>query len=248
MQESGCSPRVDALDKACGRERYAVDETPPGCLWAGVRRAGIPHGLIASLDVASARAVPGVVAVCTRDDVRQGIVHKDQPVLCGERVRHCGAPVALVVAETREALATGLARIRAAYTPLPGGFDPEGALLADALLVHPGREGGNLLAQGKIGRPEGEDGAQQMALAGQDDAQAGVGLEKPDEAEDEFLDSQLEPVAFPPVKARALGQGLGRARHWAGKRGVRRNLHGNGQIVGHAALSEQCLANASPCL
>lgn len=160
MQESGCSPRVDALDKACGRERYAVDETPPGCLWAGVRRAGIPHGLIASLDVASARAVPGVVAVCTRDDVpgtnRQGIVHKDQPVLCGERVRHCGDPVALVVAETREALATGLARIRAAYTPLPGVFDPEGALLADAPLVHPGREGGNLLAHGVLEKGDAE--------------------------------------------------------------------------------------------
>ena len=152
------SPRADALAKACGRERYAADETPPGCLWAGVRRAGIPHGRILGLDVAAARAVPGVVAALTRQDVpgtnRQGIVHKDQPVLCGQRVRHCGDPVALVVAESREALAAGLAAVRVGFEPLPGVFDPGRALLPDAPLVHPGREGGNLLAHGLMEKGE----------------------------------------------------------------------------------------------
>ncbi len=157
--------RSDALDKATGRERFAADFTPPGCLWAGVRRAGVPHAAVVSVDVASARAVPGVTAVLTRGDVpgtnRQGIVHKDQPVLCGSRVRHCGDPVALVVAENREALAEGLARVRVGLSPLPGVFDAASALLPDAPLVHAGREDGNLLAHGLV-----EKGDAPAALAG----------------------------------------------------------------------------------
>ena len=161
------APRVDALDKACGREIYAADETPPGCLWAGVKRAGIPHGRIIRLDTAAARAVPGVVAVLTRVDVpgtnRQGIVHKDQPVLCGQHVRHRGDPVALVVAENQAALAAGLAAVEVAFEALPAVFDPEKALSPDAPLVHPGREGGNRLAHGLM-----EKGDATAALAGCD--------------------------------------------------------------------------------
>ncbi|EHJ47563.1 Xanthine dehydrogenase [Solidesulfovibrio carbinoliphilus subsp. oakridgensis] len=159
------TPRADALAKATGQERYSADETPPGCLWAGVRRAGIPHGLITALDVAAARDTPGVAAVLTRADVpgtnRQGIVHKDQPVLCGQRVRHCGDAVALVVAESRAALAEGLSRIAVDFSPLPGVFDPVAALLPDAPLVHPGREDGNRLAHGLV-----EKGDAPAALAG----------------------------------------------------------------------------------
>jgi CO/xanthine dehydrogenase Mo-binding subunit len=160
--------RIDALDKACGRERYAVDETPPDCLWAGALRAGIPHGRIAGLDVDLSRQAPGVVAVLTRADVpgtnRQGIVHKDQPVLCGERVRHCGDPVALVVAESREALAEGLSRIRLCLEPLPGVFDPLQALAPGAPLVHPGREKGNLLARGLMEKGDAPGALGQCAV------------------------------------------------------------------------------------
>ncbi|OLN30134.1 Xanthine dehydrogenase, molybdenum binding subunit [Desulfovibrio sp. DV] len=164
------SPRADALAKATGTERYSADETPPGCLWAGVRRAGIPHGLITGLDVAAARSLPGVAAVLTRADVpgtnRQGIVHKDQPVLCGRHVRHCGDAVALVVAESRDALAEALSRIQVECTPLPGVFDPEAALLPDAPAVHPGREGGNRLAYGLV---EKGDAPGEFAAASDDD-------------------------------------------------------------------------------
>ncbi len=146
--------RADALAKAVGRERFSADITPPRCLWAGARRAGEPSASITLLDTAGARAVPGVVAVLTAADVpgtnRQGIVHKDQPVLAGPLIRHRGDAVALVVAETREALDTALGRIRLELAPLPGVFDAEAALSPDAPLVHPGREEGNLLAHGVV--------------------------------------------------------------------------------------------------
>lgn len=143
--------RVDALAKAVGRERYSADFTPEGCLWAGAKRALVPRARIVAVHVDEARRTPGVTAVLTAADVpgtgMQGVVHKDQPVLARDLARHAGDPLALVVAESREALQAGLAAIRLDLDPLPGVLDPEAALAPDSPLVHPGREGGNLLAE-----------------------------------------------------------------------------------------------------
>jgi xanthine dehydrogenase molybdopterin-binding subunit B len=96
-----------------------------------VKRAEIPHGRIHSVDVAEAAALPGVVAVLTAKDVpganRQGIVHKDQPVLCDGKVRHCGDAFALVIAADRETLKKAfslrwiLSGWRRSQTPVPSG-------------------------------------------------------------------------------------------------------------------------------
>lgn len=146
----------DTLSKAVGAERFSTDIAPPDCLWAGAKRAGVPHARILAVRTDQARAVPGVVAVLTGADVPgsnlQGIVHKDQPVLATDTVRHAGDAVALVVARSRQALARALALVEADYAPLPGVFDPERALAPDAPLVHPGREGGNLLARALVGK------------------------------------------------------------------------------------------------
>jgi CO/xanthine dehydrogenase Mo-binding subunit len=137
----GCSaPRFDATSKVRGAEKYAADCYEPDMLWAGAKRAGIAHGRILAVDTTDAESVPGVLRVLTRKDVpgtnRQGIVHKDQPVLAGEKVRHCGEPVALVLAENRESLKQALSRIRLEVDPLPGVFDPEAALKPGAPMVH----------------------------------------------------------------------------------------------------------------
>ena len=109
-------PRADGTAKATGAEKYAADHYGSDLLWAGVRRAGIPHGLIRVVDTTQAKALPGVVAVLTGRDVpgtnRQGLVHKDQPVLCTDKVRHCGDAVALVLAEDRVVLQKALSLIR----------------------------------------------------------------------------------------------------------------------------------------
>ena len=137
----GCSvPRFDALSKVRGAEKYAADCYEPDMLWAGASRAGVAHGRILAVHTSDAESVPGVFRVLTRKDVpgtnRQGIVHKDQPVLAGEKIRHCGEPVALVLAENRKALKQALSRIRLDVEPLPGVFDPEAALKPGAPLVH----------------------------------------------------------------------------------------------------------------
>ncbi|MBU1041253.1 MAG: xanthine dehydrogenase family protein molybdopterin-binding subunit [Proteobacteria bacterium] len=151
-------PRADALAKATGAERYVLDFAPAECLSAGAYRPGaalnIAHGRVLGVDASAALAVPGVLRVLTAADVPgtnlQGIVHKDQPVLCGEVIRHAGDPVALVLAESAESLRRGLAALRADIEPLPGVFDPEAALKKDAPLVHPQHKGGNLLLGARI--------------------------------------------------------------------------------------------------
>lgn len=147
-------PRHDALKKALGQERFAADHYPEGMLWAGAKRAGIPHARIRGVDVSAAAALPGVVRVLTRADITgsnlQGIVHKDQPVLAGDKVRHCGDAVALVLAEDRETLARALSLIRLDLEPLPGVFDPAQALKKGAAQVHEGRQNGNVLARASI--------------------------------------------------------------------------------------------------
>ncbi len=144
-------PRVDAWTKVRGREKYAIDEYEPDMLWAGVKRAGIPHGLIQRIDTQQAAGLPGVFRIVTRPDVpgtnRQGIVHKDQPVLAGSRIRHGGEPVALILAENRETLKQAIAAVQVHATPLPGIFDPEEAMKPEAPRIH---DNGNILLRALI--------------------------------------------------------------------------------------------------
>ncbi|VBB46578.1 Xanthine dehydrogenase, molybdenum binding subunit apoprotein [uncultured Desulfatiglans sp.] len=152
--------RPDAASKAAGLEKYAADHYGEDLLWAGAKRAGIPHGRIRGVDIGAAAALPGVVAVLTGRDVpgtnRQGIVHKDQPVLCDDVVRHYGDPVALVIAEDRSALQKALGLVRLDIEPLPGVFGIDEALLPDAPLVHEGRPTGNTLLQTVIRKGDAE--------------------------------------------------------------------------------------------
>jgi CO/xanthine dehydrogenase Mo-binding subunit len=149
-------PRFDARAKVTGEEKYAIDHYPDNLVWAGVKRCGIAHGRILNIDTLAAEQLPGVLAVLTRKDVpgtnRQGIVHKDQPVLAGEKVRHRGDPVALVLAETREVLKEALSLIRVDFEPLEPVFDAEEALESDAPRVH---EKGNLLLRANIQNGKG---------------------------------------------------------------------------------------------
>ncbi len=145
------TPRFDARAKVTGEEKYAADHSLEDVLWAGAKRAGIAHGIIRSIDASAAREVSGVHAILTRKDItgtnRQGIVLKDQPVLAGGKVRHCGDPVALVLAKDRDVLKKALGLIRVDFEPLPGVFDSENALKPEAPRVH---ESGNILKKAVI--------------------------------------------------------------------------------------------------
>ena len=138
------SPRADALSKAQGAERYAADTYPEGLLWVGAVRPGaaqaLAHARIVHMDTQTAAALPGVFKVLTAKDVpgtnRQGIVHKDMPVLAEDEIRYVGDPVALVMAESREALSQAIAQVSVELEALPAVCDVQAALAEHAPIVH----------------------------------------------------------------------------------------------------------------
>ena len=132
--------RPDAPDKVKGSALYVEDLDFAGALHAGVLRSPHAHARILRLDVARARALPGVQAVLTARDVPGRnvipVVQQDWRLLADSDVRHVGEGVALVAAETREALAEALAAVEVEYEPLTGVLDPEEALVAGAVFAH----------------------------------------------------------------------------------------------------------------
>jgi CO/xanthine dehydrogenase Mo-binding subunit len=142
--------RGDAHAKAAGRELFSADLYPDNLVWAGAARAGVPHGRLVSLDVSAALAVPGVIKALTARDVpgpnRHGIIHKDMPVLVDEVVRYSGDALALILAESREALKLAIPLVSSVIEPLPALFDPESALADDAPRLHPDKVNNLLMA------------------------------------------------------------------------------------------------------
>jgi len=145
--------RPEAVEKVTGKAVYADDITFPDMLFGATLRAGIPHGKIITLDTSRAKALEGVRAVLTAEDIpgriNHGLIVQDWPALVGvgEKVRYVGDAVAVVAADTRHIAAKALTLIDVEYEPLPVVTDPVAAKEPDAPLVH---EEGNLLKHIKV--------------------------------------------------------------------------------------------------
>ena len=144
MKHVGAShPRPDALGKVTGEAQYPADLIAPGMLRIATVFARRPHARIRSIDTVAAEAVPGVVAVLTAADVphnRYGLIESDQPVLCGDVVRHYGDRVALVVAESEGAAKRGAAFVHVDYQDLTAVRDAHHAMARGAPRVHADRD------------------------------------------------------------------------------------------------------------
>jgi len=144
-------PRRDAYEKASGSTAYPSDVSMPGMLFAGVLRSQLPHARIKRIDASKARALPGVAAVLTHEDIpgknRYGAFIRDRPVLCDDKVRYVGDPVALVVATSIEDVEKALGSIEVEYEKLPAVTDPVEALKPGSPRVH---EGGNVCRKTRI--------------------------------------------------------------------------------------------------
>ncbi len=134
-------PRLEARAKVTGRAEYVHNLSLPGMLHAKVFRSTIAHGRIRRVDVTAARAVPGVHAVYTSEDVRKlvpepyyGPAFHDQPVLAIEKVRHVGEPVAVVLAADPHVAESAAQQIVAEYEELPAVFDEVEAMTAKAFV------------------------------------------------------------------------------------------------------------------
>ncbi len=133
-------PRPSAMAKACGTAAFTADIRIPGALELAALRSPHAHADIVSIDVSKALACPGVAGVMTAKDIqgtnRLKYVVPDRPVLCEDRVRYIGDPVAVVAAATRQQALDALAKIDVTYAPLPVLSDPMEALAPDAVQIH----------------------------------------------------------------------------------------------------------------
>jgi 4-hydroxybenzoyl-CoA reductase subunit alpha len=114
--------RVDGPGKASGQTVYADDLLLPRMLHGRLLRSHLPHARIRRLDVARARAIPGVHAVITGADlpVKFGIMpsSQDEEALCRDTVRYVGDPIAAVAAVDEETAERACNAIDVEYEPL----------------------------------------------------------------------------------------------------------------------------------
>ncbi|MFE7287181.1 xanthine dehydrogenase family protein molybdopterin-binding subunit [Streptomyces noursei] len=141
-------PRREDPRLLTGRGRFVDDVTLPGTLHAQFVRSTVAHGEVTAIDLDGVRAVPGVVAAYTADDLQLGditaqlarppeeFVPTAMPVLARDRVRYVGEPVAIVVARDAYAAEDGVEAARVGYAVRPPVTDEAAALADDAPLLH----------------------------------------------------------------------------------------------------------------
>jgi len=120
--------RRDGFLKVTGGATFAADNHPEGMLHAVMATSSISRGRVASLDVAAARAHPGVVEVMMPGNAPKLARHPDQTgehfvfrldLLQDDRVRYANQPIAVVIAETLEAATEGAALLNPTYEVEP---------------------------------------------------------------------------------------------------------------------------------
>lgn len=135
-----------------GAGLYVDDVNLPNMLHAAFLRSPYAHAKILSIDVRTSLSSPGVIDVLAASSL-EGQLSKPLPpsvsplpqypvnyrthyALAREKVRYVGEPVAMVIAESREAARDAIELIEVEYEPLKPVLDPERGTEPDAPLVH----------------------------------------------------------------------------------------------------------------
>lgn len=139
-----------------GTSTYVDDLKIPGMLHAAIVRSIEPHGTITGYDTETARAMPGVVAVYTADDLDSLFAHVETeavgegdagddgsipvppvPPLAIGTVRYVGQPVAIVIAKSRGEAVDASEMVMVDIDPLPVVTDMYEAIQDDAPRIYP---------------------------------------------------------------------------------------------------------------
>ncbi|MFD8978444.1 xanthine dehydrogenase subunit D [Streptomyces sp. NPDC059564] len=186
----GTPPRPDGAQKVQGSFAYSSDLRAEGMLWGATLRSPHPSARIRSVNTSRARALAGVAAVLTHEDVPgskfYGLERRDQPVLAVDEVRYQGEPIALVAAGHPETARRALALIEvefevrepltesrlAAFDPGQPSLHPQGNLVRHQPIrsgdAQAARRRGDLV----VVRSEFEIGMQDQAFLGPESGMA----------------------------------------------------------------------------
>ncbi|HEV7407135.1 MAG TPA: molybdopterin-dependent oxidoreductase [Bradyrhizobium sp.] len=116
------SPRVEAREKVTGLAKFTVDIRHDGQLEGMILRSRLAHAKIVELDLAPARAIPGVIAAIS--------------LLGDDRiVRYVGDPIAAVAATDGKSAIAAIAAIRIVSESLPSVLGLDAARRPDAPVV-----------------------------------------------------------------------------------------------------------------
>lgn len=136
--------RLDTTAKMSGRAQFAGDFEVPGMLHGSVLRSIYAHARLVSIDTTEAEAMPGVIAVLTRDDLADldpyyGHAIRDRPIVAIDKVRFVGEPIAAVAAETSDQAEAALLAIDVEYDELTVAANLDAALAPEAPVIHDGQ-------------------------------------------------------------------------------------------------------------
>src|SRR5260370_36323922 len=158
----------DALIR--GKGRYTDDHAPQAAMHALVLRSPHAHAKF-TIDAGRARALPGVAAILTAEDVRDlgdlpclfnlevdPFTGPPYPILADGEVRHVGDAVAFVVATSANQARDAIEAIEVQWTPVPAVTGLANAVKKGAPQVWPGHAG-NVLFDVSIGDKQATDEA-----------------------------------------------------------------------------------------
>ena len=139
-------PHESAHLHVAGRAPY-IDDLPElaGTLHAALGLSPVAHGRLTHIDVAGLKALPGVMAVLTADDIPGlndcGALVHDEPILASGEVHYLGQPVLVVLSTQRELARRAAARTKdfVQIEPLPAILSPEEAHAAGQYVAPPMR-------------------------------------------------------------------------------------------------------------
>ncbi len=131
-------PKLDAPGKVTGQIAYGHDMKLPRMLYGKILRSEYAHARILNIDISKAKALPGVRAVITAEDIPDMRIGwaRDHPVLKSGKVRSVRDEIAAVAAVDEDTASEALELIKVEYEELPGVFDPEEAMKPGAPVIH----------------------------------------------------------------------------------------------------------------
>lgn len=138
--------KVDGVKLVQGKPAYTTDIELRGMLIGKVLHSPVAHALIKSIDTTDAKALKGVHAVLTWQDIPRVVYStagQSDPIpgpldmfSLDKKVRFVGDRVAFVAAETEEIAQAALSKIKVEYEILPILLDSEKSMDANAPRLH----------------------------------------------------------------------------------------------------------------